>query len=205
MAARTGLLHQSERTRVTRLVFPDGTLIRKEPLGPDREKRRRQELAALQRLSGVDGVVQLASTQPFREAILLEDVRGEPLASVAKPLEVAALTALAVDLARVVAAVHRRGVMHRDINPRNVVLAERGRHPVVIDFALATTSAQLRPEFTHHTEIVGTLPYLAPEQTGRTGWPVDQRADLYALGATLYELATGEPPFGTGNPVQLIH
>ena len=57
--------------------------------------------------------------------------------------------------------------------------------------------------FTHHSEIVGTLPYLAPEQTGRTGRTVDQRADLYALGATLYELATGEPPFGSGDPLVL--
>ena len=65
--------------------------------------------------------------------------------------------------------------------------------------------AEIRPEFTHHAEIVGTLAYLAPEQTGRTGRPVDQRADLYALGATLYELATGEPPFGSGDPLRLIH
>jgi len=70
---------------------------------------------------------------------------------------------------------------------------------------LATSFAEIRPEFTHHTEIVGTLAYLAPEQTGRTGRPVDQRADLYALGATLYELATGEPPFGSGDPLRLTH
>ena len=161
-------------------------------------------MAVLERLSGVDGVVQLMGKQPSRGSILLEDVRGELLASVDKPLEIASLTALAVDLARVVAAVHGRGVIHRDINPGNVVLAEKDRHPVVIDFAFATISAQMRHEFTDHTEIVGTLPYLAPEQTGRTGRPVDQRADLYELGATLYELATGEPPFGTGDPVRLI-
>ena len=52
---------------------------------------------------------------------------------------------------------------------------------------------------------MGTLAYLAPEQTGRTGRAVDQRADLYALGATLYELATGGPPFGTGDPLRLTH
>ena len=77
--------------------------------------------------------------------------------------------------------------------------------PCLVDFALATSLAEIRPEFTHHAEIVGTLAYLAPEQTGRTGRPVDQRADLYALGATLYELATGEPPFGSGDPLRLIH
>ena len=74
-----------------------------------------------------------------------------------------------------------------------------------MDFALASSFAEIRPEFTHHAEITGTLAYLAPEATGRTGRPVDQRADLYALGATLYELATGEPPFGTGDPLRLIH
>ena len=65
--------------------------------------------------------------------------------------------------------------------------------------------AEIRPEFTPHAEITGTLAYLAPEATGRTGRPVDQRADLYALGATLYELATGAPPFGSGDPLRLIH
>jgi hypothetical protein len=99
---------------------------------------------------------------------------------------------------------HRRGVIHRDITSANIVLSRDGA-PGLVDFALATSLAEMRPQFTHHAEIVGTLAYLAPEQTGRTGRPVDQRADLYALGATLYELATGAPPFGTGDPLRLIH
>jgi serine/threonine protein kinase len=85
--------------------------------------------------------------------------------------------------------------MHRDISSANIVVSRDGT-PCLMDFALATSFAEIRPEFTHHTEILGSLEYLAPEQTGRTGRPVDQRADLYALGATLYELATGAPPFG---------
>ena len=88
---------------------------------------------------------------------------------------------------------HRRGVIHRDITPANIVVSVDGA-PCLVDFALASSFAEIRPEFTHHAQITGTLAYLAPEATGRTGRPVDQRADLYALGATLYELATGAAP-----------
>jgi serine/threonine protein kinase len=114
------------------------------------------------------------------------------------------LVGLAVDLARAVAEMHRRGVMHRDIAPANIVVSAEGTS-CLVDFAPATLVAEVRPDFTHHSEIVGTLAYLAPEQTGRTGRSVDERADLYALGATLYELATGEPPFGSGDPLRVIH
>jgi diguanylate cyclase (GGDEF)-like protein len=198
------VLHESRRTRVTRVAFGEGTLIRKEPLGPGADERLRHEFAMLERLAGVDGVVQLAPEQRYRGALLLEDSRAGPLAAVRTPMDVAALTAFAMDLARVLGAVHDRGIMHGDVNPGNILLTERKHRPVLIDFALATTLAQPRSQ-SAHGEIVGTLPYLAPEQTGRTGWPVDLRADLYALGATLYQLATGVPPFGTGEPVGLIH
>src|SRR5271165_4864579 len=99
---------------------------------------------------------------------------------------------------------HRAGVMHRDISQDNIVIS-RDVAPCLVDFALATSLAEIRPGFTPHSEIVGTLAYLSPEQTWRTGRPVDQRADLYALGATLDELATGGPPFGTGDPLRLTH
>jgi serine/threonine protein kinase len=121
-----------------------------------------------------------------------------------KPRPVDMLTGLGLGLARAVAGMHQRGVIHRDITPANIVVSADGT-PCLVDFALASSFAEIRPEFTHHAEIVGTLAYLAPEQTGRTGRPVDQRADLYALGAVLYELATGAPLFGTGDPLRLIH
>jgi serine/threonine protein kinase len=99
---------------------------------------------------------------------------------------------------------HRREVIHRDITPANIVLAADGA-PCLVDFALATSLAGTCLQVTPPGEIVGTLAYLAPEQTGRTGRAVDQRADLYALGATLYQLATGEPPFSTGPASRLLH
>ena len=63
---------------------------------------------------------------------------------------------LGVGLARAVEGMHRRGVMHRDITPANILISRAGT-PCLVDFALATSFAELRPEFTHHTEIVGTL------------------------------------------------
>jgi hypothetical protein len=116
-------------------------------------------------------------------------------------------------LAAILDGVHQAGVVHKDLNPGNMVLADTDAgpaddpHPTLIDFDLATTFAEERPGFRHHREVVGTLKYLTPEQTGQTGWPVDHRADLYALGATLYELATGRPPFRSqgDDPLELLH
>ena len=201
---RAEIVHQSGRTRVTRLFLPERTVIRKEPLGPDADRRLRHEAAMLERLRGVEGVAQLAQAPRYPGSVVLADAGGTSLAGVARPLAAGELTGLGLGLARAVAGMHRAGVMHRDISPANVVVSGDGV-PCLVDFALATSLAEIRPEFTHHSEIAGTLAYLAPEQTGRTGRPVDQRADLYALGATLYELATGGPPFGTGDPLRLTH
>jgi serine/threonine protein kinase len=201
---RHEIVHVSDRTRVTRLWFGNRAVVSKEPQGPDAQQRLRHEETILGRLRGVDGVAQLVDAPRDPGSIMLEDAGGSSLAESAKPLTSDGLTELAVRLARAVSGMHRSGVMHRDITPANIVLSRDGA-PCLVDFALATSLAEIRSEFTHHTEIVGTLAYLAPEQTGRTGRVVDQRADLYALGATLYELATGEPPFGSGDPLRLTH
>jgi predicted ATPase/signal transduction histidine kinase len=201
---RAEIVHESYRTRVARVFLPGGTVIRKEPLGPDAQRRLGHEAAILERLRGVAGVAQLADVPRYAGSIVMADAGRRNLAAVAKPLAAGDLTGLAAGLARAVAGMHQRGVMHRDITPANIVLSGDGT-PCLVDFALAAPLAEIRPEFTHHTEIAGTLAYLAPEQTGRTSRPVDQRADLYALGATLYELATGQPPFGTGDPLRLTH
>jgi predicted ATPase/signal transduction histidine kinase len=201
---RAELLHESERTRVTRLFLTEHTVIRKEPLGPDPRRRLRHELAMLERLRGVVGVAQLLEAPRYPGSIVLEDAGGTSLAGLVRPLDVDELTELAARLGSAVAAMHGRGLMHRNICPANIVLSGDGR-PCVVDFALASSLVEVRPEFSHHTQIVGTLAYLAPEQTGRTGRPVDHRADLYALGATLYELACGAPPFGSGDPLRLVH
>jgi len=200
---RAEILRESERTRVTRLFLSGRTVIRKEPLGPDGQPRLQHELAILERLRGVVGVAQPLDEPRSPGSITLADGGEACLAQVVKPLAVDELIGLAEQLARAVAALHGRGVMHRDFCPANIVTSSKGA-PCLVDFASATSLAEIRPEFAH-TQIVGTLRYSAPEQTGRTGRPVDHRADLYALGATLYELATGVPPFGSDDPLRLMH
>ncbi len=186
------------------MFFAGGRVVRKEPLGPDAERRLAHETAVLVRLRGVAGVAQLAEGPRYPGSVVLVDAGETSLAGLTEPLAADDLIRLAVPLARAVAGMHRRELIHRDITPANIVLSADGA-PCLVDFALAASLTEIRAEFTDHGEIVGTLAYLAPEQTGRTGRPVDQRADLYALGATLYELATGGPPFSTGPASRLLH
>ena len=200
---RVELLHETESTRVTRLALAGRTVIRKELLGRTRTPGFATNSRSSSGSAASTGSHSSRVSRRTRAPIVLEDAGHASLVELASPIGVEELIELSVRLSRAVAGMHGRGVMHRDIAPSNIVLSADGA-PCLVDFALATSFAEIRPEFTHHSEIVGTLPYLAPEQTGRTGRPVDQRADLYALGATLYELATGEPPFGAGDPLRLI-
>jgi len=175
-------------------------------LGADASARLRDETRILERLNGIGGVPRLAAPV-VAGSLVMEDVHGTSLATIVQRqrLDENQLLDIAIDLAQVVSGMHRRGVLHKDINPHNILLCGSERRVALIDFGLATTYAQQRPIFTHHTQIAGTLDYLAPELSGRSGRLVDQRSDLYAVGVTLYELATGCLPFEHEDLLQLIH
>lgn len=95
---------------------------------------------------------------------------------------------------------HQKGVVHRDLKPGNILVADDGgrRQVKVIDFGLAKAMGQKLVEATLFTEagqVVGTPEYMAPEQADPTNQDIDTRADIYSLGVTLYELLVGELPF----------
>jgi PAS domain S-box-containing protein len=136
--------------------------------------------------------------------LVLEDAGQETVADLVggKPLETARFLELAISMAETIAEVHRRGIIHRDVCPANFVLGDR---PTLVDFETATTTPAFTQAPSLPGELEGTLAYIAPEQTGRMNRRVDRRADLYALGATFYEMLTGAPPFSCRDPLELLH
>lgn len=118
-------------------------------------------------------------------------------------LDTTAQVALALRIAALLAPLHARGAVVRNLHPGTIVLDDPAGE-VVLEGVNHAGYADQRPAFGHHQRIVGVLPYLAPEQTGRTGGRVDARADLYALGVVLYELATGRRPFSDTDTLTLL-
>ncbi|MEO6809269.1 MAG: protein kinase, partial [Isosphaeraceae bacterium] len=102
-------------------------------------------------------------------------------------------TALVEQLTRAVAEAHRRGIVHRDLKPANILLSSDGT-PKITDFGLAK-SLGINADLTRTNSILGSPSYMAPEQADGKTRDVGPAADLYSLGAILYELLTGRPPF----------
>ena len=120
--------------------------------------------------------------------LITEFVRGKTLEAMARPIEWRRTLAIAIDLARGLAAAHRRGVLHRDIKLANVIVDEDGSAKL-LDFGLAT----LVEEQSGAEGMVGTPDFMAPEIW--RGEAATRCSDVYSLGAVLHELLAGEPPF----------
>jgi eukaryotic-like serine/threonine-protein kinase len=139
--------------------------------------------------------------QPFIAMALYE---GESLRARLQrgSLTVEEIASIARQLAEGLATAHAHGVIHRDLKPANVMLLPDGQVKL-LDFGLAKVTSSDESSLTREGAILGTLAYMAPEQL-RGSSSVDQRADLWSLGAVLYELLAGRPPFGVGPATTLI-
>ncbi len=132
--------------------------------------------------------------------LAMEYVDGETLGG-RRPMPERAANLIA-QVARAVQYAHSRGIIHRDIKPQNIMLNRFGK-PYLMDFGLAKT-AEIQSSVTAVGTVMGTPGFMAPEQAiGRTS-RTDRRTDVYALGATLYYLLTGRPPFQGANPLVII-
>ncbi len=175
---------------------------------PDRLARFEREARTVAGLTHPNIVV-LHSVEDDRDVrfLTMELVEGQSLDQHVAPggLPLARVLDIGIALADALTTAHEKGVVHRDLKPANVMLTREGRVKV-LDFGLAklaaelpgsdlevTQAATLAAPLTSAGLVVGTAPYMAPEQV--RGEPVDARTDLFALGILLYELATGNRPF----------
>ena len=206
-----GVVHLATDTRLSREVAIK--LLTRVHLKPNDARilrfRREAELAARLDHPGLCAVYEadLEGGVPY---IVMPHVEGPTLATLldeSSPLEVDYALALVEKVARALHAAHIADVIHRDIKPTNIVVTGRdtgldigldiGRdsesgQPVLMDFGIAHDLGDEGPALTLTGEMLGTVPYMAPEQV--RGEPVGSHTDVYALGATLYEAVTGKLP-----------
>jgi predicted ATPase/signal transduction histidine kinase len=140
-----------------------------------------------------------------RMALVLEDPGGEPLARLLeRPLELTRFLQIAISFAAALGEFHRRGLIHKNIKPGNVLVDAAGSVRLT-GFGMASRLPRERQAPAPPEIITGTFAYMAPEQTGRMNRSIDTRSDLYALGVTLYEMLTGALPFAATDRMEWIH
>jgi PAS domain S-box-containing protein len=144
-----------------------------------------------------------------RAMLILEDPGGEPLDRIlersgAQPLDLTRILHIAIGLAAALRQMHRRGLIHKDIKPANV-LVDDADNVWLTGFGIASRLPRESQPPAPPEIIAGTLAYMAPEQTGRMNRSIDTRSDLYSFGVTLYQMLTGALPFFGADPLEWVH
>lgn len=140
-------------------------------------------------------------------ALVFEDFGATSLSALLKdgPLDLPTALRVAMGAARSLAALHAREIVHKDVTPSNVLFNPDSGDVRLCDLGLATRIPRTTQGLCNPNFLEGTLAYISPEQTGRMNRTIDYRTDFYSLGATLYELIAGRPPFALDDPIALVH
>ncbi|RMH71121.1 MAG: PAS domain S-box protein [Cyanobacteria bacterium J007] len=155
------------------------------------------------------GIVQAYGIENHQNslAIILEDFGGESLRKLFQIQSFTLLESLEITLkiVRALGVIHRAGVIHKDLNPSNIIWNQERDLLKIIDFGISTTVDRETQPLRNPHILEGTLAYMSPEQTGRMNRLLDYRTDFYSLGVTLYELLTGQLPFVASDAIELVH
>ncbi|MEZ6097090.1 MAG: serine/threonine-protein kinase [Pirellulaceae bacterium] len=188
-------LHRPVAIKMVTQTFRDGEQIR------GRFDAEIKTLAGLQHTH----IAQLYSTGEYKgfPFFVMEFVDGKTLEEASsKPLASADVVRIMIDLCDAVHFCHEREILHRDLKPANVLMTKAGK-PKIADFGLAKIIGQ-DSTMTKTGEILGTPSYMAPEQASGVVKSIGPTCDVYGLGAIMYRLLTGRPPFVTDDPFQTV-
>ncbi len=206
------ILHESAKTLVYRgRRKRDGLpvvlkTLRQDYPEPAALARLRHEFEIARILEIADVVKFLELVEHHNNAVLVEeDFGGQSLQAEmrSRRLDLETFFALAAPLAETLGLLHHEGVIHKDINSSNLVVNLAAQKIKLIDFGIATRLP--KEHLSARSSFEGTLAYMSPEQTGRMNRALDYRTDLYSLGVTFYEMLTGQLPFQTDDPAELVH
>jgi serine/threonine protein kinase len=173
--------------------------------------RFRQEAIAASRIDHphIIDVVNFDLTEDGTVFMVMELLEGKNLAELLYdgPIPIPRSLALVRQMGDALAAAHQRGIVHRDLKPENVLVVERNGEEFVkiLDFGISKMRAEGEDKvrITRTGQVLGTPRYISPEQARGEG-EIDHRADIYALGAILYEMLCGQPPFEGRNYAHLL-
>ncbi len=154
----------------------------------------------------VQGGIQAYDLQEYEYTlvIVLEDFGGKSLRTLNRP-PIKTFLPLAIQITDKLGKIHQQGIIHKDINPANIVWNQTTNQLKIIDFGIASRLPREKTVLKNPEKLEGTLAYISPEQTGRMNRSLDYRTDLYSLGVTFYELLTGKLPFEVDSAMELVH
>ncbi|MEG4585597.1 AAA family ATPase [Microcoleus sp. MOSTC5] len=175
---------------------------------PQELLRYRTEYRITQELKEA-GVVRVYDLQKYQNSLVMfvEDFGGESLTiwMQQRKFTLEEFLQIAIATTEILGQIHSANIIHKDINPSNIVYNPETEQLKIIDFGISTPLSRETPILKNPGVLEGTLAYISPEQTGRMNRTLDYRTDFYSLGVTFYKLLTGKLPFETEDALELVH
>jgi len=210
----TALIYESANSLVYRGILQQKNqpivvkILKENYPTPQELARYRTEYKITQSLN-MSGCIKAYDLQQYQNTLVmfLEDFGGESLQiwMQQQQFSIAEFLKIAIATTESLQQIHSANIIHKDINPSNIVFNPASGELKIIDFGISTQLTRENYTIKNPNILEGTLAYMSPEQTGRMNRSLDYRTDFYSLGATFYELLTNKLPFETHDVLELVH